>query len=180
MSNLNALFDASQVGDRIALIDCRSWNKPEDYAYSRVNDLANACARGLLRRGLKRGSAVSILSSNRADFLIAYLGAMRAGLVATPVNFRFPPDTLDYDFIMRDAGVDLVLYDAECRTRLRRTLLLSASTSRGPEASRRCWIRAHSHPCDLGLTNRLWCYTPEVHLVDQKVWHSATMSALGC
>jgi acyl-CoA synthetase (AMP-forming)/AMP-acid ligase II len=116
MSNLGDLFDASQVGDRIALIDCRSWDKPEGYTYSRVNDLANACARGLLRRGLKRGSAVSILSPNRADFLIAYLGALRAGLVAVPVNFGFPPDTID--FIMRDAGVDLVLYDAECRNSL--------------------------------------------------------------
>jgi acyl-CoA synthetase (AMP-forming)/AMP-acid ligase II len=41
---------------------------------------------------------------------------MRAGLVAVPANYRFPPDTIGY--IMRDAGVDLVLYDAECRASL--------------------------------------------------------------
>ena len=116
MYNLGDLFDPSSVGDRVALIDCRDWDKPQSYTYARIDELADACARGLLKRGLERGSAVAILSANRAEFLVAYLGAMRAGLVAVPVNFRFPPDTIGY--IMRDAGVELVLYDAECRASL--------------------------------------------------------------
>ena len=35
---------------------------------------------------------------------------MRAGLVAVPVNFRFPADTISY--IMRDAAIQAVFYDA--------------------------------------------------------------------
>jgi acyl-CoA synthetase (AMP-forming)/AMP-acid ligase II len=111
--NLGDLFDASSMQDRTALIDCRHWDQPDVYSYGRLDTLANACARDLLERGLKRGSAVSILSANRADYLIAYLGIMRAGLVAVPVNFRFPLDTIR--FIMRDARVELVLHDAESR-----------------------------------------------------------------
>ena len=114
--NLGDLADLPAVGDRLALIDCRNWDKPESYTYARIDALSDACARGLLRQGLTRGSAVSILSPNRAEFLIAYLGAMRAGLVAVPVNFRFPRDTIAY--IMRDAGIALALYDAECRASL--------------------------------------------------------------
>jgi long-chain acyl-CoA synthetase len=116
MFNLGDLFDPATTSDRVALIDCRNWDKPESYTYARLEALANACARGLLKRGCKRGSAVCILSPNRAAFLIAYLGAMRAGLVAVPVNFRFPPDTIKY--IMRDANIELAFYDDECRTAL--------------------------------------------------------------
>lgn len=111
--NLGDLFDGAAMGDRVALIDCRDWDQPETYSYAKLDALADACARGLLRHGLKRGSAVAILSGNRAEFLHAYLGAMRAGLVAVPVNFRFPAEIVA--FIMRDARIELVLHDAQCR-----------------------------------------------------------------
>jgi acyl-CoA synthetase (AMP-forming)/AMP-acid ligase II len=65
-----------------------------------------------LRRGLTRGRAVGILSPNRAEFLIAYLGAMRAGLVAVPVNFRFPADIIAH--VVRDADIRLILHDEDC------------------------------------------------------------------
>ena len=114
--NLGDLFPSSSVRDRVALIDCRDWSKPDSYTYGRIDALTNDCARGLLKRGLERGSAVCILSANRAEFLVAYLGVMRAGLLAVPVNFRFPPDTIDY--IIRDARVELILHDAESRASL--------------------------------------------------------------
>jgi acyl-CoA synthetase (AMP-forming)/AMP-acid ligase II len=107
---------AEAAEERVALIDCRSWEAPVSYSYASLDRLANALARGLLRRGLARGSTVAILSPNRAEFLIAYLGALRAGLVAVPVNFRFSPEITAY--ILRDANVAFVLYDQECRAAL--------------------------------------------------------------
>ena len=115
-SNLGDLFDAASLSGRIALIDTRHWEQPRRYSYRELDELANACGRGLRARGLAPGSAIAILSPNRAEFLLAYLGAMRAGLVAVPVNFRFAPDTIDY--IMRDAQISLVFYDAHCRALL--------------------------------------------------------------
>jgi long-chain acyl-CoA synthetase len=128
--NLGDLFNPASAGDDVALIDCRNWEKPEPYTYGRLDALVNACARGLLKRGLRRGSAVCILSANRAEFLIAYFGAMRAGLIAVPVNFRFPPDTLTY--VMRDANIELVFYDAECPTSLPAGIPSVGFDDRGP------------------------------------------------
>jgi acyl-CoA synthetase (AMP-forming)/AMP-acid ligase II len=70
----------------------------------------------LLARGLRRGDAVAILAGNRAEFLIAYLGTMRAGLVSVPVNHRFPRETIE--FVMRDSAVKLVFSDGERRAQV--------------------------------------------------------------
>ena len=72
---------------------------------------ADALARGLLRRGLKRGDAVGIYAANRAEYLIAFAGIMRAGMVAVPVNVKLPRDTVAH--IVGDASLKLILTDGE-------------------------------------------------------------------
>ena len=108
-ANLGDLFDPHAAADAVALIDCLDWDHPREYSYREVDHLARACARGLLRQGLQRGDAVAILAGNRAEFVVAYLGAMRAGLVAVPVNVRFPRETIE--FVVKDSAAKLVFCD---------------------------------------------------------------------
>ena len=116
VANLGDLLDPSRPLNAIAMIDCLDWERPREYSYGELHRLANHCARGLLARGLRRGDAVAILAGNRAEFLIAYLGTMRAGLVSVPVNHKFPRETIE--FVMRDSGVKLVFADGERRAQV--------------------------------------------------------------
>src|SRR5215467_7298651 len=114
VANLGDLLDRSRPADAVAVIDCLDWDHPRQVTYGELDRLADACARGLLRRGLRRGDAVAILSGNRAEFLAAYLGTMRAGFVSVPVNHKFSRETLE--FVMKDAAVKLVFTDGERRS----------------------------------------------------------------
>jgi acyl-CoA synthetase (AMP-forming)/AMP-acid ligase II len=94
---------------KIAIIDLGGEEAPREVSYAQLDAMANGVARALARRGLARGDRVGILSLNRTEYLAAYYGIMRAGLVAVPVNFKFPRRTIH--FILRDAGAKLVFCD---------------------------------------------------------------------
>ena len=111
--NLGALHDGSVPGDSIALIDVHYWDNPRVYTRDEIEDLANGVARGLLARGLARGDRVAIVSANRAEYVIAFLGIVRAGLAAVPVSHKLPRAT--YEYIVRDAAVKHVMCDAARR-----------------------------------------------------------------
>jgi long-chain acyl-CoA synthetase len=110
-ANLGDVIDLDSGGDKLALVDCRNWAAPKEYTQNNLNDAANACARGLLAHGFEPGQAIAMLSANRAEFMIAYFGILRAGLVAVPINFKFPAETIA--FILGDAEVQAIICDAE-------------------------------------------------------------------
>jgi acyl-CoA synthetase (AMP-forming)/AMP-acid ligase II len=115
-TNLGDLIDRTRDLDKVAIVDLGGETAPREVSFRALDAMANAVARALIRRGHARGERIAILSANRAEHLAAYYGIMRAGLVAVPVNHRFPRQTIH--FIVADAGARLVFCDparrAEC------------------------------------------------------------------
>ena len=96
--------------DAPALIDASDFDNPVELSHGELNLRANAVARALVARGYKRGDRIAILAANSADYLVTYLGAMRAGMISVPVNWRFPPETIAY--ILDDCDAKIVFADA--------------------------------------------------------------------
>jgi acyl-CoA synthetase (AMP-forming)/AMP-acid ligase II len=111
--NLGDLLDGSRTPDKIVFIEAGADGATTRKSYTAhvFDELINAVARGLLKRGLGRGDAVGILSLNRAEFVAVYSGAMRAGMVAVPINWKLSAETLRY--IADDASVKLFFADVE-------------------------------------------------------------------
>ena len=108
-ANLGDIFQPEAAAEKLALIDCRDWAAPIEISYGDLDAQADACARGLLAKGFEPGDAIAILSSNRAEFITAFMGILRAGMTAVPANFKFPAETLK--FIFEDASVRAVIGD---------------------------------------------------------------------
>ena len=115
-ANLGDIFDPNGAADRLALIDCRDWVAPVKHTYSQLDEAANACARGLLAMGFKPGDAIAMLSANRVEFITAYMGILRAGMIAVPINFKFSIETIE--FIFGDSDIKAMVCDAPRRNDL--------------------------------------------------------------
>src|SRR5262245_56186254 len=108
-TNLGALIDRTRDLSKTAIIDLGGNHPGIEYTYAQIDAGANGVANALRRQGLARGDRVAILSANRTEYLVTYFGIMRAGLVAVPVNYRFPRQTIH--FIIKDCGAKLVFCD---------------------------------------------------------------------
>ena len=96
-------------GDALALIDAGGDGSERRFTYADMLRLSGEVARGLQRRGLARGERIAVLSANRAEYLLTFFGAMQAGLVVVPVNWKLPADTVRY--VVEDSDARLVIGD---------------------------------------------------------------------
>src|SRR5262249_34354479 len=107
------MVDRSADPDARAMIDLGDPGAPAEWSHGQMDRAASGVARALVRRGHGRGDRIAILAANRAEYLVACLGIMRAGMVAVPVSFKLPRPTIEAVFA--DAAVALVVCDAERR-----------------------------------------------------------------
>ncbi|MFH0296669.1 class I adenylate-forming enzyme family protein [Bradyrhizobium sp. 31Argb] len=115
--NLGDLIDRRGNLDKEAIIDLALPGGPRIYTHRQVDQLANGVAKYLTDRGFSRGTHIAILSFNRAEYVAAYFGIMRAGCIAVPVNIKVARDTIDY--VMDDAKIALAFVDGANRPQVR-------------------------------------------------------------
>lgn len=119
LKNLAAILDPAAPDDRPFIVQLSPEGDEQlRLSYGEGRRRIAALARGLLKRGLKRGEAVAIVAANSADYLLLYMATMAAGLVSVCVNHKLPRETVAH--IMKDSTIKLAIADAE------RTPLVSA------------------------------------------------------
>ena len=87
--NLGALIDCGADADALALVELDEALEPVQYRFGELDALADGVAAALAAQ-YARGERIAVLAANSAHYVATVLGIMRAGLVAVPVNFRFP------------------------------------------------------------------------------------------
>jgi acyl-CoA synthetase (AMP-forming)/AMP-acid ligase II len=79
----------------------------ERLSYAEADDRSARLARGLLARGIAKGTRVAILMPNGPDWVVAWLAVTRVGAIAVPLNTFFQARELAW--ILRHADVDTLL-----------------------------------------------------------------------
>ncbi|MDR2519849.1 MAG: AMP-binding protein [Eubacteriaceae bacterium] len=82
----------------------------KEITWKEFDDQANRFANLLLSRGLSKGDKVAILLMNCIEWLPAYFGALKAGAIVVPLNFRYSSEEIQYCLELADA-VGLVFGD---------------------------------------------------------------------
>jgi benzoate-CoA ligase len=100
------LAHAARLADRAALLTAQG-----TVTYGELAAAAERSAAALAAMGVARGHAVAFLLKDSPLFCAAYLGALRLGAVAIPLNPRLSADDIAY--VLHDAQARLVLADAD-------------------------------------------------------------------
>jgi len=105
---------ATESPDRVALVEADTGRSA---TWAELEDSVSRLAGGLAAQGLVAGNRVVIATANRPEFVVAYLAALRARLVAVPVNPRSATGELVR--MVADSGARLVVADGTTVTSAR-------------------------------------------------------------
>ncbi len=114
VSSMNVAETILARGDDAAIAVCC---KDTEVTYAELRRQVLRLAGGLRARGHQKGARIGIWSENNPFFITAYLGVIRAGLVAVPFQTDLPVETLSK--IVSDAGIQEVLVSQRAMKRLR-------------------------------------------------------------
>jgi acyl-CoA synthetase (AMP-forming)/AMP-acid ligase II len=81
------------------------------WSWRELDQASTRLARQYLALGLKPGNRVASLLPNRGALLVHYLACMKAGLVATPLNYRYQAPEVDH--ALEVSGASLLVAHAE-------------------------------------------------------------------
>ena len=102
---------AAERPDRLALID-----EAGAMTYAALDTIVDRVAAALQRDGVRRGEAVAILAAASVAYGAVFLGALRAGCVATPLSPSATPDAIAA--MLDDCGAPIVFVGGAARVAL--------------------------------------------------------------
>ena len=83
------------------------------WTWRMLDDLSDRLAHGLLELGLKPGDRIASLMPNRPALVVHYIACFKAGLVATPLNYRYMGPEIDHALEISGARVLLAHVERE-------------------------------------------------------------------
>ena len=86
--------------DGLALVSART-----RLTWQALDDMSSRLASGYLDLGLEPGDRIASLMPNRYELVVHYLACFKAGLVATPLNYRYTAPEVDHALSVSDARV---------------------------------------------------------------------------
>jgi acyl-CoA synthetase (AMP-forming)/AMP-acid ligase II len=103
---LRAGLDANPDGIAVISADTR-------WTWRAIDELSDRLAGGLLGLGLNPGDRVASLMPNRPALIVHYLACFKAGLVATPLNYRYMAPEIDHALAVSEARALLAHVDRD-------------------------------------------------------------------
>ena len=90
---VNVLLEnqANKTPEKTALMTCG-----KRYTFKQINDEANRIANALIKRGIKKGSTISFMLTRDKTLITTFLGIIKAGCIAIPLDMNFPPERINY------------------------------------------------------------------------------------
>ena len=95
---------AADRGEHVALV-----SGGRSVTWAQVDTAVDAAAAGLQALGLSAGDRVALVVGNIPEFVYAYFGILRAGLVAVPANTGFTSAELGW--LLNDTGARAIVFD---------------------------------------------------------------------
>jgi long-chain acyl-CoA synthetase len=93
---------AARYADKIALEMFDEEKGDQTYTYCQMMERADAVSRSLHAHGLGKGDRVVLWARLAPNWVVAYLGTLRQGMVAVPIDFEYDAKTLAT--ILRETG----------------------------------------------------------------------------
>ena len=105
------------------------------WTWRELDEASRRVAGHYLGLGLKPGDRVASLMPNRGALLVHYLACIRAGLVATPLNYRYQAPEIDH--ALEVSGASVIVAHAERDADLAQTKLAGGCRWDGSRLGRR-------------------------------------------
>ncbi len=121
---------AEEVPERQALVESGG----RSLTWAQLEDEVGRIATGLGAEGIRAGQRVMLVVGNRIEFVTAYLGVLRAQVVAVPVNPRSAPGEIAR--MIADSGTRLVVVDESALDVVRQALIGARRRTRPPHRRR--------------------------------------------